>query len=777
MGTYLSSAGKRNFGVLSSISAVALVVGLASSAHAEAVAPDAEAVVADNGDIVVTAQRREESVSKVPISIQTFTQQLMDRQGIRKIDDLSRLTPALNFTAASGVNANNGTNISIRGVSSEVGSGTTAIYIDDTPIQIRNVSYLGGNPYPRVFDLDRVEVLRGPQGTLFGAGAEGGAVRFITPQPNFSDLKMYGRAELSTTDKGAESYEAGFAIGAPLSEKIAVRASGWYRKDGGYVDQVTPQTNNVIRKDINSQQSYVGKLAVAFRPVEELTITPSIFYQKLKVRSQDQFWEGYGDVANNDYVSGTYHLEPTNDRFILPALKVEYSFGNVNFVSNTSYFKRDLDQRFSYTTYQSFLRTGSPFGIFNNKDPENSDLYLTSKQTNLVQEARFFSANNKLIDWTVGGYYSRTKQGFQNLTSSGIRVGFPCCGGFPTLEGRYSYSEATDANDKQYAGYANVDIKPTDKLKLSVSARYTRNIFYFLNTVDGPIVGNVRETVESKAKENSFTPKVTVTYQATPTNMVYATASKGFRPGGAQPQVNPFFCARDLDLLGLTRSPTNYESDTLWNYEAGTKNRFLNNRLTVDLSVYRIKWKNIQQSINLPFCNLNYVGNLGSATGKGMELSLAATPVAGFQVGANLAYTNISYDSDQAIGTNRLVADGQRFGGPKWTGALFSQLDYPVTDSTTAYARFDYSFAWDKSAPNVPGNFGFDPDLRALPDTSFMSLRAGARFREFDISLFVDNLTNSRAALSRNHDGIGGSLFYLQSFRPRTIGLTGQFRY
>lgn len=751
-------------------------IARASTLAEDASADDAPVATDQPGEIVVTAQRRNEIASKVPISIATYSQAQMDQQGIRKIDDISRLTPALNFTSTSGVNANNGTNISIRGIASEVGSATTAIYIDDTPIQVRNITYLGGNPYPRVFDLERVEVLRGPQGTLFGASAEGGAVRFITPAPSFTATSAYARSEISHTQNGSESFEGGLALGGPISDTVAVRASGWIRKDGGYIDQVRPGTNTVLAKDVNSQTTLVARAALSWRPVEELTITPSVFFQQLNVDAQDQFWEDYGNAAKRDYVTGVYNVEPTEDRLIQPALKMEYDFGDVVFVSNTSYFKRDLDQRYSYTTYQSYLRTGDPFGVFANKDPSNSDLFLTSSQKNVIQEARLYSTGDGIVNWIAGVYYSDTKQHFQNFTGSG-RIPGVLSGGFPQIQGRYSYFEEISAKDTQIAGYGNVDIKPVDRLKISVAGRITHNKFDFADTTDGPTVGNVRETVASKASENSFTPKFTVSFQATPTNLVYATASKGFRPGGAQPAVSTEFCGRDLALLGLTRSPTAYESDSLWNYEVGTKNRFFGNKLQLDFSAYVIKWKNIQQSINLPFCNLNFVGNLGSATGKGGELSASVMPVSGLQIGANLAYTDISFDSDQFIGANRLVADGQRFGGPQWTGAVFAQLERPVGEKATAYGRVDYSFATDKSSPNIRGNFGFDPDLPALPNTNFVSVRAGTRFSGIDLSVFVDNLTNSRDLLSRNHDGLGGSLYYAQSFRPRTIGLTAQYRY
>ena len=758
------------------LSLAALAAGLVSSPVLAQVADEAEQADA-GGDIVVTAQRRSESASKVPISMATYSQEVMDRQGIRKIDDLSRLTPSLNFNTTAGVNGNNGTNIAIRGVASDVGSATTAIYIDDTPIQIRSIGYLGGNPYPRVFDLERVEVLRGPQGTLFGAGAEGGAVRFITPQPNFDRLEVYGRGEIATIDKGSESYEAGIAVGGPISSTLAFRASGWFRRDGGYIDQVTPQTNSVIAKDFNTQETTTARLALAWKPADSLTVTPALYYQKLSIASRDEFWAGYGDKDDNDYKSGVFHKEPSRDRFFLPSLKVELALDTLTLVSNTSYFDRKQAQQFSYTTYQSYLRTGNPFGFFANKNPDNSDILLNSRQKNFVQELRLFSSGNRAVDWLVGAYYSKTKQSFVNLTESGRTPGV-LSGGFPQYLGKYSFYEATKANDEQIAGYANVNFKASDRLKLAVSARYTHNLFKFEDITDGPINANVRDVINTQAKENAFTPKVTATFQATRDHMLYATASKGFRPGGAQPLVSPEFCASDLQALGIDRSPSNYDSDSLWNYELGSKNKFLGNRVTLDASVYVLKWKNIQQSINLPTCNFNFIGNLGSATGKGAELSLSVTPVEGLQLGGNFAYTHITFDDDVRAGNGGLLrADGQRFGGPLWTGSVFGQLDKPISDRVTGYLRADYSFAQKNTATAIQGTYGYDPDLPALPGTNFVSLRAGARFDGIDLSLFADNLTNSRDLLARNHDGLGGSLYYHQAFRPRTVGLTAQIRY
>src|ERR1700689_4385634 len=183
-------------------------------------------------EVVVTATRRSEKLSKVPESISAFTSEKMDQLDVKNISDLVRFTPGVTFDTESK-------DISIRGVNSTAGDATTGIYIDDTPIQIRALGFGSDNTLPAVFDLERVEVLRGPQGTLFGAGSEGGTVRYITPQPSLTDFSEYAKAELSTTKDGAPSYELGGAMGGPIvDDQLGFRVSGWGREDGGWIDKV-----------------------------------------------------------------------------------------------------------------------------------------------------------------------------------------------------------------------------------------------------------------------------------------------------------------------------------------------------------------------------------------------------------------------------------------------------------------------------------------------------------------------------------------------------------
>jgi outer membrane receptor protein involved in Fe transport len=733
--------------------------------------------VAAQGEIIVTAQRREESILKVPISITAYSTEQMDKQGIRGIRDLSRLTPSLTFTRTAGVSGNNGTNIAIRGISSDVGAATTAIYIDDTPIQIRSIGYFGGNPYPRIFDLDRVEVLRGPQGTLFGASAEGGAVRFITDAPSFSKTSVYGRSEISSTEHGALSYEGGASLSTPLADNLAVRVSGWYRRDGGYIDRVNPATGALVAPDINSQNTYVGRITAAWQPLPDLTITPAFYYQKVKSNGRDQFWEGYGKQSDQNYATGIYNSEPGYDRFYMPSLKMQYNMGSISVISNTSYFVRDEYHALDYSTFLSQLRTGSAFGVYNNRDLSNAMATQNMGQRVFTQEARVQSYSpDSLVDWVAGVYYSRAIQTYQNLSGSGLIPGV-LSRGVTQYQGRYNIFDSLHARDEQIAGFANVDIKPLAGLKITFGGRVTSAIFQYNEILDGPTYANVRQYPNGYQKETAFTPKAGISYDIDHNNMVYASASKGFRPGGAQSPVDPTFCGTDLTSLGLTGSPTQYKSDSLWSYEAGTKNKLFGGKVMLDVNAYVTKWKNIQQSIRLPTCSFSFVTNLGGATSKGTDISVSVTPIKGLTLGGNVGYNDTTLD-EAVVGGNGLVirAKGTRIGGPKWSGSVYGQGDFPIDERVTGYARADLSFA--SSGTYTPlGNYGYDPDLYGSPAYTYLSLRAGLRFSPVDVSLFVDNVTNASPALSRGDDTVGGTLRYVETYRPRTIGLTGTIRY
>jgi len=406
---------KRTSMILASGTALAALmsstVAMAQTAPAEQAAPSEQS----GGEIIVTATRKSEALSKVPISVSAFSTETLDKRGVRDFSDIIRQTPGVVFEQT-----NTTTNIAIRGINSTVGASTTGIYIDDTPIQVRSLGYSGGNVYPLIFDLERIEVLRGPQGTLFGAGSEGGTIRFITPQPDATKTTGRFRAEVATIEHGGMSYELGGAIGLPLvPDKLALRASAYYRRDGGWIDRVRFEDKSVLDKNANRLDSFVGRVALAWTPTPQLTITPSVVFQKIKNNDSPESWDNiqtdltspnapFSDYNKGVFLNGNRVQENGNDRFVLPSLNIKYELGGADLIAIASYFDRRQTFRSDYTTFDQSLFTGITLPIFANQSAF-SDFVNTQK--NITGELRLQSTKkDSAFSWVIGGFYQQAKQ-------------------------------------------------------------------------------------------------------------------------------------------------------------------------------------------------------------------------------------------------------------------------------------------------------------------------------------------------------------------------------
>jgi iron complex outermembrane recepter protein len=494
---------------------------------------DLRAQSAETGleEIIVTATRREQALSDVPISVAAFSQEQLDDRGLKDIDGIARYTPGLVVDRA----ANGANDISIRGISSSAGAATVGVYIDDTPIQVRNLAYNSGTAFPGLFDLERVEVLRGPQGTLFGAGSQGGTVRFIQKVPSLTESSSYTRGEWSYTDGGDPSYEFGGAYGAPFSDgRAGFRASLLYREDGGYIDGIsaTPVvldptgdagpaslgfTNvRATRPNTNSATTLGGRIAFRFAPTDSLEITPSVIYQRLEVNDgYNVFWPaassgGYarpvfdiGSPANNPLLNdiSAPNKEEGTDSSVLTALSVQWSRGPVEFFSNTSYFDRDSKQWFDFTQFYLWFYALAP-DFWPSNGEKSTSLYHNT-QENIVQEFRVQSADDDArLTWVAGLFYSDTDQvGVQRIPTNfianqpevgafylppflhGYTDGPPYGPGHSAFENYFGVVPDPDfsmwsirfrARDKQLAGFAQLDYELTPALTLTAGLRYSK---------------------------------------------------------------------------------------------------------------------------------------------------------------------------------------------------------------------------------------------------------------------------------------------------------------
>ena len=764
-----------------------------ASLHASAgLCQDSSGVAAESGvaqlqEITVTATRQAEPLSKVPISVSAFTAEKMAELHVKTLEDVQAYTPGLALQS-SGVFD---TTVSIRGIRSVVGSATTGVYIDDTPIQVRSVGYTSFNLLPNVFDLDRVEVLRGPQGTLFGAGSEGGTVRYITPTPNMTGESGFATAEGSFSDDASASYEAGGAYGAPIVDgKVGFRASAWYRRTGGYVDWVDRTTLASRDTDINSVVDKVGRLAIGFKPTEALTITPSVFFQERDWRDSPQFWEYLSNPDTGRFVTGKNIQEPIHDKFTLSSVNAQYNFEALQLISVTSYFDRrqDLTSDYSYLFPSGF--TGNPF-VPGFPNYTVAGLF-TNNQRNWTEELRLQSTPSagSRMDWTVGIFYTHNRQSSTQLMRDPDINDFLLTDlggtveqivGVPLYQGQYSVYFLNETLERQLAGFAEVHWNITDALKLTVGARASHAGYDYHFVGDGPYNGGHSES-SGTDRENPVTEKVGLSYQVDPATMVYATASKGYRIGGANTLISESLCAQDLANLGLQHLPATYNSDSLWNYELGAKFKFLDNRVHVDASVYYIDWKNIQQMVVMPTCAFTYIANLNKATSRGFDLSADARLTERWSANLALGYTDAFYPDNTYGGINPttgarsiLFGKGDPLGVPPWNASIGSRYEFPVWSGKKGYVRADYSYTAGYQVGPGPGTSTYDPAIRNVEKTNLLKARLGVNLTDdWEVDLFGDNLLNDAPLLGRAHLGSSANhtVFTNVSLFPRTFGLS-----
>jgi len=788
---------------------LAAAAGVCVCAAAGADAPATETAPAVGlEEITVTATRREESISRVPISITAINQEMLDQKGIKDFSDVVRFTPGVAFDSSQ-------TNqISIRGISSSGGSGTTGIYIDDTPIQVRNLGFNSDDALVKLFDLDRVEVLRGPQGTLFGAGSEGGTVRYITVQPSLTQSSVYAKAETSYTEGGAPSYESGVAAGVPIVDGVfGIRFSAWYRKDGGWIDRIDPTTLEVVDKNANSDGTAVMRLAGLWKPNDAVSVTPSMLYQNSQRNDVTIYWPEYSDPNANRYVSANPTARPEPDVFYLPAINVQADMGSVRFISTSSYFHRDEISGYDGTLYnlgyyQSLIpdpaNGATPAGLAAFPLLDGSGVHLpagltdyrapasvTNTQRNWTQEFRLQSTDpTSRVGWTAGVFYSFDRQYsleeihdpmadalFNYLFGEPIAAWFGTPlnpNGTSVLPMGDSYFNRLVSYDRQIAGFGEVNFNLTDTLKLTAGVRVSKDSFTIESLSGGPQNSYTLPGTHSNS-EKPVTPKAGIQWQADPNNMYYFTYAKGFRPGGGNASIpyDPTFqnptigCTQDFINLGLKDgAPATYKSDSVQSFEVGAKNN-IDNRFRLASSIYYIKWNNIQENVVPPICQIQFTENLGDAVSKGFDLQADFQVTEGLSIESSFGYTDARYTTSTFIGPVQsglpVVQAGDAVAGPNGIGTGYSIPPYSITlgpeykfqaFAHESFVRADWEYlAGDKwlHATQDPNTSSYDPTGLPTERESFVSMRAGTKLGDFAVSLFVDNLMDSHTILNYNH--------------------------
>lgn len=748
--------------------------------------------------VTVTSTRRATSIMRVPVSVAAYNQAYLDMKGAKTIQDVLRFTPGLTFDPTSKAPV-------VRGLASSAGSATTGIYLDDTPIQIRNLGFNAENSVPQLFDMERVEVLRGPQGTLFGAGAEGGAVRYITPTPNLHKYTSYARADVSASQYGAPTYDLGVAFGGPIiKDKLAFRASAERQGEGGYIDHLDYQTGKKVDKNTNNNDVNVFRGSILAKPMENLTITPSILYQQRLTGDTDSYFAGLSNPSKQQFYTNSPEYQKSSDRFFLPSLNVKYDIGNISLISNTAYLHRNNVTSYNGTIYDlsyynEFLDSSSPYYPLLTPQGINPKLpyyygpsTILNQQRNFTEEFRVQSRNpmfNRLM-WVAGVYYQNDKQmsserledqqsdQFTRLLFDQSASDF--WGGWPDV-GKYAYINQTRAKDEQTAVFANATVEIIKGLKFDAGIRYTHADYSFTNFADGSH-NAARTTGAGGITENPVTPKFTLSYQIDRHSMVYAGWSKGWRVGGANTPVPQRLCQNDLDNFGMSSAPEKYKSDSVKSWELGSKNQFFNNRLQIAGSLYYIDWSNIQQNAYLPECGVQYTTNMGKAVSKGFDLQATLYPMDGMAIDTTLGFTDAHYTQNSYVGSNQtglLARKGDSLGTPGWTYSIGVQYSIPKHIFSIAhgqvYVRTDYQYISRPNGTTIqrdPQTLVYNNGYYLTEAQNYLTLRVGAKFQNnMNLSFYVNNLPNLSPMVT-SMSQVNGSMLQQQStMRPRYMGV------
>ena len=780
MGGEMKSTGLRVPSVLS-FALWALITNCNATSAENSDSTAASAAIPVLQEVTVTAQRREENIDRVPISIVAFSQADLDGRGLKNIGDIASVTPGVDFR---GVGYENW--ITIRGISQNAGGGvaglgpnTTAIYVDDAPIQARYGNAAVPTAVPLVFDVDHIEILRGPQGTLFGASAEGGAIRVISAQPSLTEYTGFARMEGSKIDQGGVNSEAGAAYGGPIVQDVlGFRVSAWSRHDGGFVDNQGRLEGGLRETNVNKGESYSTHAALLWKPASFMSAEVSFYYQKRDQNSADLFDPTAGDPGDGHFVSTRDLIQPIKDSFNTPSLKLVFDLGWSELTSVTSNLQRTDSQGYDYTTV---LPPAFGFPLPTTL-AEAEPTIVGTNQSNFTQEIRLQSPNSTdRFRWTAGLYYSNLHQhDFETVEAPGFAAETLANTG-KTLEEflgeglvrGFSYISDQYFGDKEKAVFGHAEFDINSHFSLVGAVRYEKQDSTYLTVSDGPLVGGPSAEA-STASSTIVAPKGGLNWKVDEHTLVYFSAAKGYRPGGANIAVHltTADCTSQLAALGNTNS---YEPDTLWSYELGAKTLLWDQRLSIEGSVYHISWKNIISAVHVPACATHVAKNLGDATSDGFDLSVKALVTPNWTAGAYIGYTNAHYTTDTTLFGETLARSGQAVSDiSPWNATLELQYQAQLRAGVSGYAHIEdrYNSRNNKLVPaEDPTTDSFDPYVTTNPSVNQFDARVGMRFaRGLDLSLFATNLGNSHPVLNK-YVGLIDITSGAFTIPPRTVGV------
>lgn len=715
---------------------------LPTAAYAQEEAPPALAEEIQGDEIVVTARKREERLIDIPQSVTAVTSEDLARLSATQFRDFANTVPALSFTSEGAGK----TQVSLRGVTAGIDIGpTVGIYVDDVPYgsssAFSNATTLALDV--GLFDLDRVEVLRGPQGTLYGASTMGGLIKYVSIRPHLSQFGGAAQGGISETGDGGLGYNLAGALNIPIVQgQAAIRASGFYSRDGGFIDELNSGRDNVDRSDI-----YGGRLDLLARPSERLSLRLTGFLQNIdRDGNPAADFDLDGEPIDGSLEQRRLFTEPFRNRFRLISGTIDYDFGPAELTSITSY--QTAEARFRQDASAVYVPVLAGFGL-----TLGSVAIDQGRSTDkFTQEVRLASKGEQRFEWLVGGFYTHEQSGNTQQTIQLDPSGQPFPLNLATLSIPSKYEE--------YAGFGNLTFHLTDRFDVSGGLRYAANRQRFEQIGSGLLVGSVPET---RTSDEIATYLLNARYKFSRNATGYVRFATGYRPGG------PNFVVNDPDT-GLPLADDVFRSDSLQSYEAGFRAQTPDRVFTLDLSAYHIDWKDIQ--VTTVAGGVSVIANAGRADVDGAELTLTARPITGLTASGALAYQNARLAEDAPL---LGAQDGERLPNvPRFTAAL--NVDYQLSKQGVQ-PRLGATLR-HVSARNAA--FDGNPQLPQyrLPAYTSFDLRAGATLGDVDLQLYVRNLFDTRGQLSAfTVLSSAGGPAQVTMLQPRTIGLTAATRF
>ncbi|MBA4165096.1 MAG: TonB-dependent receptor [Erythrobacter sp.] len=746
--------------------------------------------------IIVTATKRDSTIQDVPFSINAQTEADIQRSGAVTLEDLSRnvagliiqnLGPGQSQVSVRGVSAGQ----VVRdqpGVKEQVG-----VYLDESVISLSLFT-----PDLDLFDLNRVETLRGPQGTLFGSGSVGGTIRYITNQPELGTLGGSVEANFNLVDGDDLGYHAKGALNVPLGDNAAARVVGYYTQYGGFINAVGPAGG----KDINDGERYGGRIAIKIEAGDSVTLTPRVIYQKIEV-----------DGFNRQEIFNLYHNEfQTNpqtfdereqflllreafeDETFIADLVAEARLGGVKLTSVTSYTDRQIlvSRDASALTGSVSVDLGYPDAGVNLP----SNLRDTTDLETFSQEIRLASDYDSALQWVIGGFYSEVDRfyrqrlptpGYDAFTDAVLGAGTSAAvaNGFPADS---PFNSDLPYDIEQLAIFGEATLAVSDRLDVTLGARY----YDFEETrviTTGGLFANGDAGVVDETSSDGVSPRILVSYDVSDAVTLNAQASKGFRLGGVNDPLNTPLCnAEDLALFGGFQD---YDDETLWNYEVGAKAQ--GKGFYANVAGFYNDIKNLQVTLDAGSCSSRIVFNVEDAHTLGIEAEIGFTPAKGFDFVVSGSLIEAEFDTTLPgpLASATGIRDGNRLPTvPEFQLSASGSYEWAVADVADAFVAVSYQHVGNRFTQpadqennprtfvhglpfnGAPANASTTVDL-LLPSYDLVNLSAGVEYENgLAVTVYLNNVFDENALLSFDRERGGRARLGYNIGQPRTFGMT-----